>query len=388
MNRVLLISLLTTFSTANYAVDISSSYEVYGKQLNLHSLERVEENEIDNINQTVDILGKFFKKKYLNKSSPVKRGVHPRQHGCVNGKMTVNPDIPIDLQVGIFSPDKKYDVFIRYSNADPHLLGTDKDPDSRGFAMKVLNIDGDQLFPELGQSSQDFTLNTTDTFFADTPEDYRRFLKFGLIDTTSNQDAIISYIFDTITRGQLPKSTRILRAFLRISSVKDNNLFNMNYNSITARAHGSGPNAPVVKYQVQRCDEQRQAITFDHETNPRFLKENLVKTIENEEVCLSFQIQRMPKPKKSWNGSTNYQSKGIAFVEYLTTPWSQKESPFIEVAKISIPRQTLMDEGVCRSSVINPWITLEEHRPLGGISRLRLASYLFSAEMREKHRAK
>ena len=155
--------------------------------------------------------------------------------------MTVNPDIPIDLQVGIFSPDKKYDVFIRYSNADPHLLGTDKDPDSRGFAMKVLNIDGDQLFPELGQSSQDFTLNTTDTFFADTPEDYRRFLKFALIDTTSNQDAIISYIFDTITRGQLPKSTRILRAFLRISSVKDNNLFNMNYNSITARAHGSGP---------------------------------------------------------------------------------------------------------------------------------------------------
>ena len=106
MNRVLLISLLTTFSTANYAVDISSSYEVYGKQLNLHSLERVEENEIDNINQTVDILGKFFKKKYLNKSSPVKRGVHPRQHGCVNGKMTVNPDRPIDLQVGIFSPIK------------------------------------------------------------------------------------------------------------------------------------------------------------------------------------------------------------------------------------------------------------------------------------------
>lgn len=374
---------LPTVTNSTNLKSVGHDYEVYGKKLELHSFEKVEKNEIENIDRIVEIFGEYFKNKYVSKSKPVERGVHPWQHGCVEGKLTINSNVPDDLQVGIFQPDRSYDVFIRYSNADPHLMGTDRSADSKGFAMKVLNA-GDQLFPELGHSSQDFTLNSTDTFFSDTPEDYRRFMEVAFIGGHTTPQAIKKYLIDTAGRRELFKTHRILKAFLGIGGVKNDSLFDIDFYSITARAHGKGVDAPVVKYQVQRCDK-RAKTTFDENSGDRFYKKNLIKAIESEETCLSFQIQRMPEVRRGLGGEKEVLKKKNILVEHLTKPWKQKHSPFVEVARISIPRQSLVDDKTCRSSVINPWNTLADHKPLGGINRLRLAAYLFSIEMRKKY---
>jgi hypothetical protein len=71
-------------------------------------------------------------------------------------------------------------------------------------------------------------------------------------------------------------------------------------------------------------------------------------------------------------------------VENLTIPWAADEAPFEEVARVHFPVQALMDDNVCEKEVFNPWTSLKEHRPLGGINRLRLGAYLHSIERRKQ----
>jgi len=52
------------------------------------------------------------------KPKTVLRGVHPKSHGCLKGTVTINPDVPEPLQVGLFAdPGKCYKAVVRSSNA-------------------------------------------------------------------------------------------------------------------------------------------------------------------------------------------------------------------------------------------------------------------------------
>jgi hypothetical protein len=58
--------------------------------------------------------------------------------------------------------------------------------------------------------------------------------------------------------------------------------------------------------------------------------------------------------------------------------WSEEASPFVKVARIDIPSQSFRsDEQMkfCENLSYTPWHALPEHRPLGGINRLRKVVY-------------
>ncbi len=80
-----------------------------------------------------------------------RRGVHPKDHGCVKATFTVNPDIPQKYRAGVFAtPGKKYPAWIRFSNATPFLapdLGKNG-PDSRGMAIKMIGVEGETMLNE------------------------------------------------------------------------------------------------------------------------------------------------------------------------------------------------------------------------------------------------
>lgn len=51
------------------------------------------------------------------------RGVHPKDHGCVNAVFEVLECLPKELQVGLFKHcGKKYEAVIRFSNAATLVL--------------------------------------------------------------------------------------------------------------------------------------------------------------------------------------------------------------------------------------------------------------------------
>ena len=57
----------------------------------------------------------------------------------VRGVFEIDPALPAEFKTGVFQPGLRYPVWIRLSNSAPGS-GPDKNPTSRGFAMKLLDV--------------------------------------------------------------------------------------------------------------------------------------------------------------------------------------------------------------------------------------------------------
>ena len=67
--------------------------------------------------------------------------------------------------------------------------------------------------------------------------------------------------------------------------------------------------------------------------------------------------------------------------------WDEARSPPIEVAMIRIPRQRsdgAAQQAFCENLSFTPWHSLPEHRPIGGINRVRKAVYLAVSTLRHR----
>jgi hypothetical protein len=74
-------------------------------------------------------------------------------------------------------------------------------------------------------------------------------------------------------------------------------------------------------------------------------------------------------------------------IEDPTIEWREKDSPFITVAKITIPAQqfnTPEQLKFCENLTFTPWHAVPEHQPLGGINRVRKVVYETSSRIRHE----
>jgi hypothetical protein len=72
-------------------------------------------------------------------------------------------------------------------------------------------------------------------------------------------------------------------------------------------------------------------------------------------------------------------------IEDATVEWKEQESPWRMLARIDIPSQEIGDAEttrMCEESAFNPWYSLVQHRPLGGMNRARREIYQALAEFR------
>jgi hypothetical protein len=72
-------------------------------------------------------------------------------------------------------------------------------------------------------------------------------------------------------------------------------------------------------------------------------------------------------------------------IEDSCCEWDDQKFPFETVATITIPAQDFETEkqcAACERLIFTPWHGIAEHRPLGGINRLRRAVYEASAQLR------
>lgn len=92
------------------------------------------------------------------------RDAHPKQHGTVAAQFTVEPDLPPELQVGVFSKPATYDAFVRFSNANP-TVSADIRRDVRGMAIKLIGVKGKKVIDDgLSENTHDFVLISYDVF--------------------------------------------------------------------------------------------------------------------------------------------------------------------------------------------------------------------------------
>src|SRR5206468_2364415 len=84
------------------------------------------------------------------------RDAHPKMHGCVKGEFAIEPDLPEELRVGIFSANGTFPTWIRFSNQSGKVAADSKG-DIRGAALKLMEVDGEKLLAnEIAGRTQDF----------------------------------------------------------------------------------------------------------------------------------------------------------------------------------------------------------------------------------------
>ena len=330
-----------------------------------------EQNEIE---QLVDITEKLLDKRYNSQNNTALRGVHPKSHGCVKAKFKIFEDIATKYQVGLFAiPGKEYQALIRFSNATSTVVHdlNNKQNLSRGMAIKVLDVAGDEPFlqNDQGARNQDFLMINTASFaFVDIP-DYLQLNKI-LLENNDDPSAFFAPLADPSTCP-----VGVISSFKVISEIKSKPV----ENPLGVQYFGAAPFLfgadRVMRFSVIPSNGVKpQQVSLDAAEN--YLNDALISDMEKqEEFSFDFMVQVRDK------GETDL---GI---EDATKRWDEEEFPFISIGKVTIfaPQldiDSVESEADCENLIFTPWHSLESHQPLGGISRLRQDVYNKSSTLR------
>ena len=288
------------------------------------------------------------------------RDAHPSHHAFVTARVIVDPDeslraIPL---CGVFrQPGREYRAFIRFSASLP-VKGPDTRSDLRGFAIKLLDVEGEKALETDDTSSQDFLLASSKRFFVRNAIDYLDFT------VAFERGRLRLFWYFAGTRRRWSDGLALARPlFPRPAAFRLDSLLSADYFSQTPyRWEGT-----AVKYRVQASSATRAVVrrfTRSADT-PHYLRDTLMRHLASENVLLDFSVQFQ-------------KHAGRQPIEDPMVIWNERECPFHKVATIVIPRQDFHNTanwGWAEHISYTPWRSLAVHRPLGGINRTRRMVY-------------
>jgi hypothetical protein len=129
-----------------------------------------------------------------------------------------------------------------------------------------------------------------------------------------------------------------------------------------------------VKYIV-RPTSPRRSEKPRHLTDS-YLLDNMRNHLAHGDATFDFCVQFQTDPQKMP-------------IEDAMEEWDEKESPARKVATIRIPSQafeSFEQMAFAEKIAFNPWNTLQEHQPLGGMNRARKLIYTELAKLRHAER--
>jgi catalase len=295
-----------------------------------------------------------------NTIPPYRRDVHSKMHGCVQAEVKALPSLPASLRYGVFAtPNKVYRSWIRYSSGNTDVQD-DSEKDARGMALKLTGVGGPSLLDlETDAGTQDFIMINSPVFFIRNVAEYARFARL-LADGSR-----FGYFFGL--RNPFTWHLRDMLLALKTLKAAPASLLHEQYYSLTAYALGPSMN---VKFSARACTAQPVAKV--DRGKPDFLRDEMRAELGKDSACFDLMVQ--PQVPGQYMP-----------IEDPTVEWKESDSPFVPVARITIPKQnfdTDQQKAFCENLSFSPWHALPDHRPLGGLNRVRRAVYLEDARYR------
>ncbi|TAE13108.1 MAG: hypothetical protein EAZ95_11645 [Bacteroidetes bacterium] len=280
-------------------------------------------------------------KRYAN--TLMKRFFHPKMHGLLKATLTIDANLPVDRQGGIFQPNKEYKCWLRLSSSST-VMKADIKKNFRGFVLKAL-IDG--------QTSQDFFAVNIATFQAK--------------DVT-----MLTYAMRAVTGNLFNKLTFLFRYFFRfLGTLKNNpkcyNLLETRYWSQTPFALGE---SKAIKYSFV----PHKPATTSKPMHPSydFLREQLRTDLNKSDALFDLMIQFRTNPEEM-------------SIEDSSKEW---HSEWHKVGTVCILKQEFDTEArrnLGEIMAFSPWNTIPEHQPLGQLNAVRKMVYEGARKLRHQH---
>ncbi|GBF51709.1 catalase domain protein [Leptospira ryugenii] len=285
------------------------------------------------------------------------RGLHRKQLLAIKAEFEVLKEIPKEAKFGLFEKPKKYDAILRLSNGGMDIK-KDSGPDIRGFSIKVKGLSGKSA---LGgkTDSQDFLLINHATFSL---PDFESFIQLVL----ALGQGVPSLFKHLISKHGFFGALKKMGDSAKTMGKPFQSFVTEPFHS--AAPIQCGPYAAKVRLKPLKSPNGKSG------------KENWAVDVSNHliegPIIYDFQLQFYVDPIQTP-------------IENPTIEWKESDTPFITVARLTIPKQTLdLEQSTdfaksVEASTFDPWNALEQHKPLGQIMRARKFYYLQSQNTRK-----
>lgn len=284
-----------------------------------------------------------------------KRDAHPKCLGLIKANFKILNNIPNELKVGLFKTEVSYKSWIRISNASGSIQ-SDKEKDFRGFAIKLLGVDGERVNTD-ELNTQDFVLMSNPTMPLGTVKLFRDAVYYSI--KWNPLVLALKFVFTG--------NATILKE-LKNGKFNDSSPLDIKYWSTTPYQYG----AKKVKYKIIPTSKKKS--NLPKELTDNYLTLNMDNHLKSEKASFDFYIQ--------------------PFVDELKTPiedagieWKKEQSECIKVAEIEIPIQHLNTKErfeLAEQLSFSPANSLKTHQPIGGINRARIEIYKALSKFRHQ----
>ncbi|CAO4175419.1 catalase family protein [Methylorubrum populi] len=302
------------------------------------------------------------------------RGVHAKAHGLLVGRLEVLDDLPPTLAQGLLATPGSYEAVLRLSTNPGDILD-DSVSTPRGLALKIIGVEGERLEGAEG-TTQDFVMANAPAFTA--PDDAAFLKSLKLLAATTDTPQVFKKAFSAMLRGAetvLESLGTKSPTLISLGGHPETHILGETFYSQVPLRWGDY----VAKVALAPVSPELTALTgasLNVNGKPNGLREAVTAFFaENEGVWelraqLRTDEETMP-------------------VEDASQPWPEEQSPYVAVARLTVPRQDAWSEDKVRriddGFAFNPWHALAAHRPLGSIMRARRAAYPASAGFRAEH---
>jgi len=293
------------------------------------------------------------------------RAAHAKGQLGVEAELEVLPDLPEAARVALFAQPGKYRAYVRYSNGATKRQ-SDRKPDVRGVAIKLVGVKGKKLIPGLEDAvTQDFLMIRSVVTGFHTADEFVAVVAgvasppFGMFKAAA-----------TLGLGRL---IEILKGTLKGFSVPMNSLATTRYFSAAPIRFGAYAVHYALKPTATDATGAKPGATDD------YLASEMAGRLRAGPVTYDLQVQ--------------------FFVDETRTPiedgaveWKESDAPFITIARLTLPQQDPTSERgrklgeTIEGLSFDPWHALEELRPLGNLMRARNPAYRVSTGERKAAR--
>ena len=284
------------------------------------------------------------------------RALHRKQITAAQGRLDVLGDLPEFARHGLFAKRAKFDVWVRLSNGGVDKA-SDRLPDIRGFAFRVMGVHGDSALGNGPAVSQDFALINQEQFAFPKSDEFVDFVMAA----AKGGGALLKHM---VRRYGLIRGTwRLAKMFKTVAKpftgFADTTMF-------SAAPIACGPYAarvrlvPAPSNRIPLTGIQRD---WDADFSGRLARQSL-----------QWEVQLQP-----------FVNEKLTPIEDASVNWP---TPYTTVARLTLPKQETTTEAArafaakVEAAVFDPWQALAAHRPLGDVMRARKVVYFASQKGR------
>jgi hypothetical protein len=281
------------------------------------------------------------------------RQLHRKGLLGLHGRFDVLDGLPEYAKQGLFAAPATYDTWIRLSNGGLDVA-SDRQPDIRGFSIKVRGLKGPSALGSGDTDCQDFLMIQKSAFGFANSIDFVGFVR----NAARGAGSLFRYLFTTYG---------FIGGFRKLKVIAD--ALKMPFTGFatekfyTAAPLACGPYAVRVRLLPAKTEVHANA----RESWSNDFLSHLATGDLRFELQLQFFVDEQRTP-----------------IEDATNEWPEDVAPFVTVGVLTIPTQdTESAEGIklaadIETAAFDPWGGLMAHRPLGEVMRARKVVYLQS----------